>query len=235
MVITMKIGVYTDSHYSSQRVSCGCRYNCQSLRKIREAYAHFEQKGCEWVICLGDLIDTESTTQKEVENLSAIAEVIRSSAVPTVCLMGNHDAFTLTPAVFYQTLGLPAPQELHLQGKRLLFLDACYFRNGQHYGPGGGDWTDTFYPDAEGLLSKLKESDEDTYVFVHQNIDPAVDHNHRIANADTLFAHINHSRTVKAVFQGHYHPGYRSEYHGVRYVTLPAMCENENAFFVFDI
>ena len=39
---------------------------------------------------------------------------------------------------------------------------------------------------------------------------------------------------MKTVFQGHYHPGLSSRYGDVAYVTLPAVCENENAFFVFD-
>ena len=95
--------------------------------------------------------------------------------------------------------------------------------------------TDTFYPDEDQFALKLSESQSDTYVFIHQNIDPAVDPNHRIANADTMFAHINRSPSVKAVFQGHYHPGLRSEYGGVQYVTLPAMCEVERAFFIFDL
>ena len=44
----MKIGLYTDSHYSSQEVTCGCRYNSRSLDKIRVAYDFFERSGCDF-------------------------------------------------------------------------------------------------------------------------------------------------------------------------------------------
>ena len=73
----MKIGIFTDSHYSSAEVSCGRRYNNKSLAKIKEAYAAFEREGCALAVCLGDLIDTEVTVELEVENLKKIDGVIR--------------------------------------------------------------------------------------------------------------------------------------------------------------
>ena len=102
----MKIGVYTDAHYSSQEITCGRRYNSQSLRKIKEAYEFFKKECCGLVVCLGDLIDTEQTIEKEVQNLIDIATVIRKSNIPTVCLMGNHDAFVLDRKRFYEILGI---------------------------------------------------------------------------------------------------------------------------------
>ena len=117
----------------------------------------------------------------------------------------------------------------------MLFWDACYFKNGSHYAPGDTDWTDSFLPNDEGIHKKLASSAEDTYIFVHQNIDPAIRADHRIFNADKVFAIINESGIVKTVFQGHYHPGCHSEYSGVNYITLPAMCEGENAFWTYDI
>lgn len=229
----MKIGIYTDCHYSSKEVS-GPRYHSQSLRKIKEAYEAFEREGCELAICLGDLIDTEPHISMEIDNLTKIGEVIRGFSIPTVCLMGNHDAFVLTDEQFYKALGIPRVDELSLGDKRLLFLDACYFKSGRHYKPGDSDWTDSFFPYEEELCKKLTVG-VDTYIFVHQNIDPQIRADHRIFNADRLIEIINKSGTVKAVFQGHYHPGHTSEHGGIKYITLPAMCENENAFWCFNI
>lgn len=230
----MKIGLFSDPHYSSA-ASTGPRLNNQSLRKIREAYDSFAEQGCELVVCLGDLIDTEPTPAKEAENLAAVGKVIRESGIPTVCVMGNHDAFAMEPARFYEILGLPALEELCMAGKRLLFLNACYFRDGRSYAPGDVDWTDTFYPYADRLAERLRQGEEETYLFVHQNLDPAVECHHRIDNADAIMALIRETRVVKAVYQGHYHPGCCSEYDGVRYITLPAMCEGEGAFTTTDL
>ena len=57
---------------------------------------------------------------------------------------------------------------------------------------------------------------------------------HRLANADLLFEGIRDSQKVDMVLQGHYHRGMISRYDGTDYLTLPAVCENERAFFVFD-
>ena len=96
----MKLGIFTDSHYSSAELTCGCRYNNQSLEKIREAYRIFEGAGCDLVLCLGDLTDTEKTYEQECENLLACKAVIDASPIPTLCLMGNHDAFVFTEEAF---------------------------------------------------------------------------------------------------------------------------------------
>ena len=230
----MKIGLFSDAHYSSAALTCERRYNNKSLGKIEQAYRFFEREGCALAVCLGDLIDTEATVEQEKENLARVGQVIRQSTVPTVCLMGNHDAFVLERAEFYEILGLSPVEELHLDGRRLLFLDTCYFKDGRHYAPGDSDWTDCFLPDAESLRARLAQRG-DTYLFLHQNIDPAVMENHRLGNADHVFSVIRESGRVKAVFQGHFHPGCRSEYDGISYITLPAMCESEDAYFVMEI
>ena len=231
----MKLGVFTDSHYSSAKVTCGCRYNDQSLRKIKEAYDFFEKEKCDLVVCLGDVIDTEPSVDKEIRNLEEVSKIIQKSVVPTVCLMGNHDAFVLEREKFYEIIGAAPTDELYVDGKRLIFLDTCYFKSGRHYLPGDTDWTDCFLPNENGLKAMLEDITEDTYIFMHQNIDPAAPENHRLFNADNVFCIINESKSVKCVFQGHYHSGCDSEYDGVRYITLPAMCENEGAFRVYEL
>ena len=233
----MKIGLFTDSHYSSQEVTCGCRYNNQSLRKIREAYTAFEAADCDLVICLGDLTDKEDAHQKEAENLREIAELIAASPIPTVCVMGNHDAFTMSAEEFYGILSGCVPENRELDGKQLLFLDACYYQSGEHYAPGDdlGRWTDTCYPFLDELEQVLSATTKETYIFLHQSVDPAIREDHRLHNADLLAKLFARCGKVKAVYQGHYHPGMESEHDGIRYITLPAMCERENAYFILTL
>lgn len=231
----MKLGLYSDPHYSSKGLTCGIRRNNQSLRKICEAYDHFKQENCDLVVCLGDLIDTEDSVQKITDNLQMIAEIIDSSGIPTVCLMGNHDAFSLGARQFYSVLASCAPHDLEKGDRLLLFLDACYYKSGEPYPVGNGDWTDTYYPQKAYLDDKLKAARGDVYLFIHQNIDPAVPADHRLYNADELFDLINQSGVVKYVFQGHFHEGCENEYCGVKYITLPAMCQNEGAYYVYHI
>lgn len=232
----MKLGIFTDPHYSSQTLTCSRRYNSRSLEKIRQACAAFSQAGCDLVLCLGDLIDREDSHEKEIQNLSAAGAVLRASGIPTVCLMGNHDAFAFTPEEFYAILGPDFLPTDRLAGdKHLLFLDACHFRTGAHYRPGDSDWTDTFYPHAAALEARLSELSGDVYIFLHQNVDPEIPSNHCLSNAPQLRDIFLRSGKVRGVFQGHYHRGHRSIQSGIPYVTFPAMCENDNAWFLLDL
>lgn len=231
----MKIGLFTDSHYSSAPLTCGNRLNNQSLRKIGEAMSVFADEKCDLVIILGDVTDTEPSRDKEEANLRQIAQVLDASGMDIICMMGNHDAFVFTPEDFYCILGQKyRPRPLARDGVNLLFLDACYFKTGVHYGPGDHDWTDTFYPHTEQLRQELARCEGSVYVFVHQNIDPQVRADHCLHNAAQVREIIEESGKVKAVYQGHYHWGHRLVHNGVEYVTLAAMCENENAWRIVD-
>ena len=190
---------------------------------------------CDAVVCLGDLIDTEDTKEKEIENLSLIAKIINRSSLRTFCLMGNHDSFVLTAQEFYSILGTEPPKSMCLASRNLLFLDACYFKNGKHYAPGDSNWTDTFYPYADKLKAELEALSSPTCIFIHQNINPQIKQNHNLFNDEEIFNIIQKSGIVEAVFQGHYHPGKKTVYDGVRYITLPAMCENEFAYWAFEL
>ena len=96
----MKIGLFSDSHYSSAALSCGCRYNSRSLDKLKEAYTIFAREGCDMVLCLGDMTDTEDSYEMECDNARACAAVMDASGIPTLCVMGNHDAFVYTEDAF---------------------------------------------------------------------------------------------------------------------------------------
>ena len=230
----MKIGLFADAHYSFAELTCGKRRNRQSLGKLKEAYAFFAAQGCGLCVSLGDLIDINDSHAEDLSRLMEVRDVIAAAGIETVCLMGNHDAFTFEKEEYYGILGGCRPADRTVDGLRLLFLDTCYFKSGARYTPAGGDWRDCFLPEEGAFLASLAESEAPAAVFLHHNIDPAVPADHRLYNADALFAGINRSKKVPAVFQGHYHPGMRSRYGDVRYVTLPAVCENENAFFVVD-
>lgn len=130
---------------------------------------------------------------------------------------------------------MPQRDELTYAGRTLIFLDTCYFKSGRHYAPGDSDWTDCYYPYVKELEEKLTRAESDVYIFMHHNADVAVREDHRLANAEELMRCINQSGKVKAVFQGHYHGGQDSVYEGIPYITLPAMCQVDEGFFVYEI
>lgn len=231
----MKIGIFTDSHYSSQEITCGDRYNSRSLDKIRKAYACFEEQSCELVIILGDITDKEENHEKELANLKEISSVISDSGIKTVCVMGNHDGFAYDEDEFYGVLEGCKPQNMTVSGVNLVFIDACHRSDGKHYTPGDSDWTDTFYPYTEELAKYLRTVKGDTYVFMHQNIDENIREDHRVHNASEIREILERSGKVRGVYQGHYHYGHMSLINGIEYVTLRAMCCFEDVYMIVDV
>lgn len=231
----MKLGLYADPHYAQREMSGTKRYNRRSLQKIKDAYKTFAENGVELAICLGDLIDNDVSREVEKENLKELGEVIRLSGVPTVCVMGNHDAFALTEKDYYACLGGCEPKDIHTEKNDLIFLDACFFKSGAHYAPGDSDWRDTFLPDTDALKKTLENCKGDVYVFMHQNLDPGVTEEHRLFNAAEVIDILEKSGKIKTVFQGHYHPGHRTALNGIEYISLPAMCEVDDGAMLYEI
>ena len=232
----MKIGIFTDSHYSSQEITCGIRRNSESLRKIKEAYKFFKKETCDLVISLGDLIDIEDDHNKEINNLKQISEVIRQSDIPTICVMGNHDGFAFEAEEFYQILGENCRPETITDNKtNLVFIDACYFENGEHYYPGDFDWKDTYYPLTKELKTELDSLSGEIYIFIHQNIDPEICESHCLKNDEEVRSILEKCGKVKTVYQGHYHNGNKNTHNGINYFTYPAMCEDENRYYVLEV
>jgi len=233
----MRTGIFTDPHYSSAEVTCGKRFNSRSLEKIKAAYEYFRSRGCGRVMILGDITDTEPTHEAETENLRRVRGVFDAYPdMATVCLMGNHDAFTCTREEFYGVIGENRmPRVIGSEKASLVFIDACWFSDGRRYMPGDSNWRDAFCPHTAGLKDTLEALAGDVYVFMHQNIDPHVPEDHRLSNAAEVRRILEDSRKVRCVYQGHYHPGHESEVNGIRYVTLSAMCENDGAYIVAEL
>lgn len=230
----MKIGIYSDPHYSSQPLTGGNRYNNRSLDKMRTAYADFTAAGCDLIVCLGDLTDTEDTREKEEANMREIAALFAACPIPTVVVMGNHDAYVFEPADFYALLGGCAPSDVAAAGKTLVFLSANYNPDGSAYHPHAFRWDECYIP-TDGLARRLAAAAGEVYVCLHQNVDAACPADHRPVNADEVCRILAESGKVKAVYQGHFHWGADTEREGIHYVTLPAMCCFENTHRIIDI
>lgn len=232
----MKLGLFADSHFSTAELTCGNRYNSQGLARIEKACRQFVEAGCDRIVCLGDLIDHEPVHETEVDNLKKVAQVFRNCPVPVTVIMGNHDAFSFTREEFYGILGEECrPADLYGEAVSLLFADACYFRNGKPYGPGDSDWTDTCIPDTEELRKRIEAATGNVYLFLHQNLDPTVESHHILSNAPDIRRILEQSGKVRAVCQGHYHPGNKTGRNGIQYFTLPSLCTYEDAVEIITI
>ena len=228
----MKIGLFADAHCSTKAESCRTRRPSLSFDKIRAAMEAFAD--ADLVICLGDLMDDCENPQDNPAMLEKIGELIASFNVPFCCLRGNHDCDMFSEADFYAGIDSSPPKVLKYDDCGLIFLDANYDACGRAYAAAAVDWTDTALP--EDQIQALREALEDSeiqraYIFIHQNLDPNVQHQHIVANAAQVRRILEDSGKVRRVIQGHYHPGCDSVIGGIEYHTLPAMCEGERNYY----
>ena len=228
----MKIGLFSDPHYSDKK-SSGNRLNSLSYDKITEAMTYFKEQNTNIVICLGDLTDDCIDVSDNPKALIKITEMINSFGIKFYSLMGNHDCLSFTKEEFDAlTNGFYPPFKIENDESALIFLDANFEENGEKYKKGDIDWTNTFLPQEqiEALIQELKSS-KDKYIFIHQNIDNTVQEHHIVRNADRIREILENASNVKMVIQGHFHQGNDREINGIKYHTLPAMCEGHNNYF----
>lgn len=240
-LLKMKIGLFTDPHYCNADVLCKTRRPRLSIQKMRCALDEFKKNNVDICICLGDITDRAPNATKE-EGLECFKEVlalINSYGIPFYFVPGNHDYGVATGEELERLIGsaLP-PYTADVCGIRFIALDANYRSDMNRYDVAGVLWTDSnLPPDQIAYLSTaLAESPYPCVVLSHENLDPNIPRTvHIIKNAEQARDIIRASGKVKAVLQGHYHKGADNMIDGIRYLTLPAMCEGEqNSYCILE-
>ncbi len=231
----MKLGIFADPHYSTV-AEIKTRRPSLSAEKIRRLIEIFKKEGVDSIVCLGDLINSEKDREKDRENLKYVSELLKSAKIPVYCVMGNHDSEGFTPSEFTEISGFgTAPYSVDIGEIRLIFLDCCYTDDGSAegigYRNGNYKWKNSYLPESQ--IEYLKESAsgaESAIVFTHQNLDDR-DNPHCIRNAERVREAVE-SCGIKTAFSGHYHKGGEFLINGVRYITIPALCELDSLPYI---
>lgn len=228
----MKIGLFTDTHYSDKTEPSDNRYHALSYEKVKRAMEYFSQNGVTLVICLGDLTDDCVNIRNNKKALREISALINSYGIQFFSLMGNHDYLSFTRKEFASISGAYPPFTYGTEGSILVFLDCNYEDNGKIYKKRNVDWTNTYLPKKQlKILKNVIETEKrDIYVFSHQNFDTEIDKNHIVRNAPEVISLLKQGN-VKAVIQGHYHKGHDTEIDGIKFHTLGATCEKSDGYF----
>lgn len=172
--------------------------------------------------------------------LREITDFLISFGKPVYSLMGNHDCAVFSREDFAKISGLDVTPRAVKNGKStMIFLDACYLAGDFPQPVGKSDWTDSNLPAEQiNLLSETLDSlpaGESVFVFTHQCLDPAAESRHIIKNApdvrELLETAVARGLKVHAI-AGHYHKGSENTVAGVRYTTLPALCELDSARYL---
>lgn len=237
----MKIGLFTDTHYCNCETIGGGRNPRLAYERTKEAMEIFKEEGVDICFSLGDITDhVEGDTKEDIKGYyEKMLSLIKSYKLPFYSVPGNHDYLMLTRKEIERELGLKAPPYV-IEKEECIFiiLDANYRSDYRCFDEAGVVWTDSNLPpkQVEFLEKQLEKSKKPVIVLVHENLDPTVDKNHIIKNAEQIRKIIKESNKVKMVIQGHYHCGKSSVIDGIPYITLGAMCEaKENPYKIIEI
>ena len=234
----MKIGLFTDPHYCKAEILCRTRRPSLSLSKVKEAMETFRKDGVELCICLGDLVDKCDSLEESYMCLDEMIGMIRSYKIPFLLVPGNHDYTVFSAEELSERTGCRIPPyTVDIETHRLVILDANYRSDFRRFDIAGVDWTDSNLPpeQMEYLNDALNNSSKPCIVLIHENLDNTVESRHIVKNAPQIRDIIEKSKKVTMVIQGHYHNGADHTINGIRYLTLPAMCEEMiNKYCIID-
>ncbi len=231
----MKLGIFTDLHYTKHPQK-GREFTATAPERVQKAMKAFDEEKVDAVICLGDIVDKGADHAEELSCWQEILTEIKKYPYPFYCVPGNHDYEVMIGEEFSTVSGMPKyPFFVDVAHSRLIFLDACYRFSGKRYDEAGMVWTETMIPkDQLCFLEKtLSDTDRPCYLFLHQNLDKAIDKDYHIKSERKIRRILKKSHKVKAVFSGHYHAGAYNVIGGIKYITVPSMTDTDvNEFMI---
>jgi alkaline phosphatase len=237
----LQIGLLTDIHYADKE-HAGNRYYRESPDKIAIAAKELGKQKLDFLVELGDLIDTVKDPETDKKHLQIINTKLQKISDKRYYVLGNHCVETLTKDEF---LGEICQEKSYFSfdqnGYHFILLDACFRKDGVPYGRNNAHWTDTKLPEAEldWLKTDLTATKLPTIVFLHQRLDVENQKPIAVKNADRVRRLLEESGKVRLVLQGHEHRGDYKEIADIPYCTLSAVIEGSglqnNSFSFLEI
>ena len=231
----LSFGIVTDSHYAD--IPPSGRFYRESLAKMTECVNLMNDKKVDFLVMLGDLIDSGGKHEKgagddaTLKHLDAIEGVFQKYDGPRYHVLGNHDLEGLSKQQFQkhvENTGIDKSATYYsydLKGIHFVVLDACFNQKMEPYDHGNFGWRQTWIPSdqLEWLKKDLASTSKPVIVFVHQllsgkgNVD--------VKNSDEVREILEENGNVLAAFHGHHHRGKYKLIEGIHYYTLIAMVE----------
>ncbi|MFC2160442.1 metallophosphoesterase [Acidobacteriota bacterium] len=248
-------GVLADVQYSRSNPA-GTRFYSNSLNKLAESITTFSENNLNFVIQLGDLIDSN------IESYDSVLSFFNKIKSDKYHVLGNHD-FSVTEAKkanvpkllnldssYYDFVvkgwrlivldgtdlsfyGLSKSQA-HLQETEILFqnMKDQGKKNAFNWNGGLGSQQISWLEDNLEQASLLEEK---VILFCHFPVYPSREEN--LWNDVELIPLLESYPCVVAFFSGHYHAGNYAKKRGIHYLTFQGMVETEkeNAYSIIEV
>jgi predicted phosphodiesterase len=221
----VSFALLTDLHFAD-KPPAGTRHYRETLDKVADAAASITSARPDFLVELGDLIDSADSIEKERGHLVRINERLATLAKTRHYVLGNHCVHTLTKPEFLECVEQQRSwYSFQRGGVHFVVLDACFRSDGTPYGRGNFQWTDPniSQEQLDWLQQDLADQPLPTIVFVHQRLDVA--NQYGIRNAPEVRAILEKSGNVICVFQGHSHHNALNWIADIPYCTVAAMVE----------
>lgn len=237
----LRVALMSDIHFAEKEPRIN-RYYKESLSKLQAAAKTLEKQKLDFLVELGDFIDSVGSVDGDKKNLRTVNDELAKIASLRHYVLGNHCVETLTKEEFLAEVGQEKSYySFDRNGYHFVVLDGTFRQDGIPYGRKNADWKDTKFPKEE--IEWLKEDLADTklpaILFLHQRLDLENLHAYSVKNADEIRAVLEASEKVRLVVQGHYHKGDYKEIAAIPYCTLSAVIEGSgetnNAFSLLEI
>ncbi|GAB6908985.1 hypothetical protein JCM12296A_48260 [Desulfosarcina cetonica] len=226
-----RFGIITDIHYTNKADSTSRKYSA-GLAKTEYFVDVMNRENADFVIELGDFVDTLADDKDPIVNLSEIESVFTRFEGPQYHVLGNHDFDNMSRADLLPRLentGIPTGKTYYSFDSNdihCIVLDADYTVAEPHlpfdYPNTFWNWKDAWIPQEEldWLENDLADSNLPTIVFTHQLMHRDTTEDHTIKNADAVMALFEADGQVLAVFSGHDHRGEVAFRNGIHYFVL---------------
>jgi len=239
----ISFGIVADIHYADKDMRIN-RYYRESIEKLEQCVAAFNESRLAFAVMLGDFIDKAPDKTVELEYLKTIRQVFSRYAGDKHFVLGNHDLTKLSKAEYLAACGAVVQNSFYsfdIGGYHFVILDANFRRDGEAYDSGNFKWKDTSIPapQLKWLEHDLRRTPEaKKIVFVHQNLHDEAGV-YGVKNAKAVRRILEKFGNVLAVMQAHDHKGAYAKINGIHYFTLKALVDGptlkNNAYAIVTI
>jgi len=247
----IRFGVVADCQYYAGP-SLATRYYSQSLSKLKESIARFNQEKVDFVVNLGDTVD------RSFQSFDSILPLFREPQAPVYHVLGNHDfnveeenqdkilpkfrmkrsyyAFPKGKWRFIMLDGcelrIPFPKDESLRREAEALYQELRAKGKRNALSWNGGISRKQMDFLERELEKSQKSDKPVIVICHFPVLPEASYN--LWNDEEVVSLLERYRCVIAYFSGHNHAGDYILKNRIHYLTFQGMVEtpDSNAFAV---
>lgn len=243
----LTIGIFADAQYADEESSIN-RYYRQSLARLKEAYDTFKNENANFVINLGDIINSD------IDSYKPVMELIGSSGIETYNVTGNHDYAVVdgmkdklpvllkNPSGYYSLKTAKDFRFIFLNGNEIstyAYSDVSEVKKNKEYldsmkaagKKNAIDWNGGISKKQLSFLEKqLKQAskrNEKVIISCHFPVFP--DNLHNLLNYEEVLQLLNRYNNVVAWFGGHNHAGNYGRSGLTHFITFRGMVETASA------